>query len=71
MLNGISIAMAGIEKLVPIPPQPGSETLRVVAGVTYIGDNSKARRELGLSQGSFHDGWGQTLKHEMLRPGLN
>jgi nucleoside-diphosphate-sugar epimerase len=70
LLKGMSIAMAGIEKLVPVPPNYRSETLRVIAGVTYIGDNSKARRELGLSHRSFHDGWAQTLKDEISELGL-
>jgi nucleoside-diphosphate-sugar epimerase len=44
-----------------------SEGLRVTAGVTYIGDNSKAKRELGYNPRPFCIGWEETLRHEMSR----
>jgi nucleoside-diphosphate-sugar epimerase len=48
-----------------------SEGLRVIAGVTYFGDNSKARRELGFNPRPFREGWGKTLLHEMKLLGIN
>jgi nucleoside-diphosphate-sugar epimerase len=48
-----------------LPPTYTSEGLRVIAGVTYMGDNSKAKRELGYNPRSFREGWGETLRHEM------
>jgi nucleoside-diphosphate-sugar epimerase len=48
-----------------LPPTYTSEGLRVVAGVTYWGDNSKAKRELGYNPRPFRAGWGETLLHEM------
>ena len=42
-----------------------SEGLRVIGGVTYWGDNSKAKRELGFSVRPFREGWEETLHHEM------
>ncbi|HSL31323.1 MAG TPA: NAD-dependent epimerase/dehydratase family protein [Anaerolineales bacterium] len=48
-----------------LPPSYTSEGLRVVAGVTYMGDNSKARRELGYRPRAFRDGWEETVRHEM------
>lgn len=42
-----------------------SEGLRVVAGVTYLGDNSKAKRELGFNPRPVSEGWVETVKHEM------
>ena len=48
-----------------LPPTYTSEGLRVVAGVTYWGDNSKARSELGYNPRPFREGWGETLLHEM------
>lgn len=48
-----------------------SEGLRVIAGVTYFGDNSKARRELGFNPRPFREGWGKTLLHEMELLGIN
>lgn len=41
-----------------------SEGLRVIAGVTYWGDNSKAKRELGYTVRPFREGWGETLLHQ-------
>jgi nucleoside-diphosphate-sugar epimerase len=48
-----------------LPPTYTSEGLRVIAGVTYLGDNSKAKRELGYNPRPFREGWGETLLHEM------
>ncbi len=44
--------------------------LRINAGVTYIGDNSKARRELGYHPRPLRDGFAQTLRHEMRLLGM-
>jgi nucleoside-diphosphate-sugar epimerase len=48
-----------------LPESYTSEGLRVVAGVTYWGDNSKAKRELGYNPRPLREGWGETLLHEM------
>jgi len=48
-----------------LPESYSSETLRVVAGVTYWGDNSKARRFLGYDPRPLTEGLEATLKHEM------
>jgi len=48
-----------------LPATYSSEGLRINAGVTYWGDNSKARHELGYNPRPFHEGWGETLLHEM------
>ncbi len=48
-----------------LPPTYTSEGLRVVAGVTYWGDNTKAKRELGYNPRPLREGWGETLLHEM------
>ena len=42
-----------------------SERLRDVAGVTYLGNNGKARRELGFDPRPLDDGLRETLQHEM------
>jgi dihydroflavonol-4-reductase len=46
-------------------PTYTSEGLRVIAGVTYLGDNTKARRELGYTPRPFRAGWEEILHHEM------
>jgi len=48
-----------------LPETYTSEGLRIIAGVTYIGDNSKAKRELGYDPRPFREGWTETVKHEM------
>jgi nucleoside-diphosphate-sugar epimerase len=53
--------MSGIEKVLPMPALFSAETLRVSAGVTYIGDSSKARRELGFSPRLLEEGLPPTL----------
>ena len=47
-----------------LPETYTAEGLRVVAGVTYWGDNSKAKRQLGYTLRPFREGWGETLLHE-------
>ncbi|HET6823084.1 MAG TPA: NAD-dependent epimerase/dehydratase family protein [Anaerolineales bacterium] len=53
-----------------LPPAYTSEGLRVIAGVTYMGDNSKARRELGYDPRPFREGWEETVRHEMKLLGI-
>jgi nucleoside-diphosphate-sugar epimerase len=53
-----------------MPDTYTSEGLRVIGGVTYIGDNSKARRELGYDPRPMTDGWVETVKHEMKLLGM-
>jgi nucleoside-diphosphate-sugar epimerase len=55
------------EKLIPLPETYRSETLRAAAGVTYIGDNRKARSELGFDPRPLRDGLESTLAHELKR----
>jgi nucleoside-diphosphate-sugar epimerase len=48
-----------------MPPTYTSEGLRVIAGVTYLGNNSKARHELGYEPRPLREGWAETLRYEM------
>jgi nucleoside-diphosphate-sugar epimerase len=54
-----------------LPESYTSEGLRIVAGVTYWGDNSKAKRELGYNPRPLQEGWGETLRHEMKLLSMN
>ncbi len=54
-----------------LPESYTSEGLRIIAGVTYIGDNSKAKRELGYDPRSVSEGWTETIKHEMSLLNMN
>jgi len=53
-----------------MPDEYTSEGLRIIAGVTYIGDNSKARRELGYNPRPVSEGWVETVRHEMKLLGM-
>jgi nucleoside-diphosphate-sugar epimerase len=53
-----------------LPETYTSEGLRVIAGVTYWGDNSKAKQELGYDPRPFREGWEETLRHEMKLLGM-
>jgi nucleoside-diphosphate-sugar epimerase len=65
MLKMSSAMMSVLEKAVPVPDNYSAEYLRVSAGVTYWGDNSKAKRELGFSPRSLDEGLPEALRWEM------
>jgi nucleoside-diphosphate-sugar epimerase len=71
---GMMKAMAGlmglVEKIVPVPKAYTAEGLRILAGVTYIGSNAKAKRELGYNPRPLLEGLTETLHHEMRLLGL-
>ncbi len=69
MLKMTSVLTSFIEKIIPLPDMYTSESLRVQAGVTYLGDNSKARRELGYNPRSLEIGLKETLSYEMEKMG--
>jgi len=70
MFKAMSVVMGLIEKIVPVPEAYTRESLRGTAGVTYIGDNSKARRELGYNPRPLKEGLAETLQHEMRLLGM-
>jgi len=53
-----------------LPESYTSEALRVFAGTTYWGDNSKAKRELGYNPRPVSEGWTETVRHEMKLLGM-
>jgi dihydroflavonol-4-reductase len=65
MIRVMSSIMYVFDKFIPLPESYTGEGLRVIAGVTYIGNNSKARRELGYYPRPLKEGLAETLKHEM------
>jgi nucleoside-diphosphate-sugar epimerase len=54
-----------------LPETYTSEGMRIIAGVTYIGDNSKAKRELGYDPRPVRVGWPNTIQHEMSLLSMN
>jgi hypothetical protein len=61
--------MRGVELAVDVPPGVSAESLRVLAGVTYLGSSARAREELGWTARPLADGLAETLRHE--RPRLD
>jgi nucleoside-diphosphate-sugar epimerase len=62
--------MAVLERLLPLPALYTAEGLRVIAGTTYIGDDAKARRELGYSPRPLEIGLREAVEHEMRLLGM-
>jgi len=54
-----------------MPESYTSEGLRIVSGATYLGDNSKAKRELGYNPRLLSEGWAETVRHEMKLLGMS
>jgi nucleoside-diphosphate-sugar epimerase len=63
IMKALSILVKPLDNF--LPETYTSEGLREIAGPTYLGDNSKAQRELGYNPRPFREGWGETLRHEM------
>lgn len=70
VVSAIASVMGVVERVVSLPPEFSSETLRVLAGATYQGSNAKARRDLGYSPRPLEEGLRETLVYEMGRLGL-
>lgn len=64
MLSLSSQSAKLVEWLIPLPEMYSSEAMRVQAGVTYLGDNSKAVRDLGYRPRSLEEGLQQTVEYE-------
>jgi len=62
--------MGVLERVIPLPEDYRRESLIVVAGVTYLGDNAKARRELEYAPRPLEAGLRETLLHEMEALGM-
>ena len=65
VMKTMAATMGVVEKVVPVPAEYSAEYLRISAGVTYIGSNAKAKRELGYQPRELEDGLSETLQHEM------
>jgi nucleoside-diphosphate-sugar epimerase len=65
MLKAAALLMGMLEHVIPLPELYTYEGLRVTAGVTYIGDNRKARRELGFEPRSLEQGLRETVEYEL------
>jgi nucleoside-diphosphate-sugar epimerase len=69
-LRTMSVMMYLFDWFLPLPESYTGEGLRVIAGVTYLGNNSKAKRKLGYNPRPLRDGLTETVKHEMKLLGM-
>jgi nucleoside-diphosphate-sugar epimerase len=67
LIRAVAAAISVIEPLVPTPETYSAEYLRVAAGVTYIGSNAKAQRDLGFAPRPLEVGLKETLDYELAR----
>jgi nucleoside-diphosphate-sugar epimerase len=70
LMKVASTIMGIVGAVIPLSGQLSAESLRVLAGVTYMGSNAKARRELGYAPRPLKDGLRETLAHEMRLLGM-
>ena len=68
MIKALSVLVKPFDSL--LPDSYTSEGLRIISGTTYLGDNSKARRELGYNPRPLREGWEETLNREMKLLGI-
>ena len=67
-LFGALAPVAGLlERVLTLPEEYRAERLRILAGVTYLGDNSAARAELGLEHRPLREGLEETVRYELER----
>jgi nucleoside-diphosphate-sugar epimerase len=65
MMKTMAGLMGLLEKIITVPEAYTAEGLRILAGVTYLGSNAKAKRELGYNPRPLKEGLTETLHHEM------
>jgi nucleoside-diphosphate-sugar epimerase len=62
MMRMMAGVMGLVERVAPLPEAYTRDGLRASAGVTYLGDNAKARRELGYAPRTIEVGLRETLE---------
>ncbi len=70
VLKGAAALMTLPAAILPLPIAMMPESLRVLAGVTYLGNATRAREELGWTTRALRDGLMDTLRHEMQLLGM-
>jgi nucleoside-diphosphate-sugar epimerase len=70
MMKATAGLMSVVERVLPVPDDYTAEYLRENAGTTYLGDNAKAKRELGFEVRPLEVGLAETLYHEMRLLGM-
>jgi nucleoside-diphosphate-sugar epimerase len=70
IMDVMSKIMGFAGRVISLPESYTEESLRVVAGTTYLASDAKARRELGFSTRPLEEGLRETLRYEMEQLGM-
>jgi nucleoside-diphosphate-sugar epimerase len=70
MLKALASLLALIGAVFPLPEPYSAEAIRNSAGVSHLGSNAKARRELGYAPRTLEQGLPETLAYEMHQLGM-
>lgn len=70
VLRGAAACTGVLERFVQLPSAYASESLRVLAGVTYIGTSVRAQQEFGWTARPLREGLTGTLRVEMAALGM-
>ncbi|MBA3530752.1 MAG: NAD-dependent epimerase/dehydratase family protein [Ardenticatenales bacterium] len=69
LTRGLASFLDVVGSVLPLPSAYTAEGLRA-ASATYLGDNARAKRELGYNPRSLETGLRETLQHEMKQLGM-
>jgi nucleoside-diphosphate-sugar epimerase len=69
VLKSAAALLGAVNTVLPVPPSIHPEVLRAGSGVTYLGDDAKARRELGYDPRPLEAGLRETLEYEKAQLG--
>lgn len=64
-------SLAGLLERWDITPPVAAETLRLMAGTSWIGSSAKAEKELGFSARPLEEGLRHTIEHELRQLGMS
>jgi nucleoside-diphosphate-sugar epimerase len=70
MMKAMAAMIALLGTIFPLPEPYSAEGIRSSAGVSYLGTNEKARRELGYAPRTLEQGLPETLEYEMQQLGM-
>ena len=70
LLKALAALVRWSEPILPLPELYRSESIRAIAGVTYLGSSRKAKRELGFTARPLEEGLCETLLHEIKLLGI-
>jgi nucleoside-diphosphate-sugar epimerase len=70
MMKALASMLALLGAVFPLPELYSVEGIRNSAGVSHLGSNEKARRELGYTPRTLEQGLPETLEYEMHQLGM-